>query len=487
MKRNLFRRALACLCLCAVLSGGLCVPARAAGFRDVPAGHWAADAISQCVTQGWFQGKSADTFGVGQPMTRSAFAVVLSRFFGWQSSGAYYQIFSDVPQGAWYEPALRACYEHGAVTRQTGTYRPGDAVTREELAVTLIRALGYGPIAGLAGEDTLPFRDVTTNRGHIAMAYAMGLVSGTGQSTFAPDRAATREQAAVMLSRLYHKLHPAGSGETILLLQGSETLPETADCTTLVLMAGTLTGGQNAQLSVTLSAAQSAALAQKNGKAVLLGVTGQSGTLSADTKSVARLAQAVTEGGYDGLYLDIGQPANDNGHALGALVQRLRTAMPDKRLYVAVDAPARGQTVPDYTEVGKAADRLVLRLPAYTDSEAAVPVHAMEPPETVYYALSILTRQLSAEKLSLRLTVEGRCLEGNKSYAPTADTRTAVLAQGSTHYSDRYACAYTQSGKLTLWYLNGRSLTERQQLLRCFGADSVCLSTGSGTLSLTAE
>ena len=269
MKRNLFRRALACLCLCAVLSGGLCVPARAAGFRDVPAGHWAADAISQCVTQGWFQGKSADTFGVGQPMTRSAFAVVLSRFFGWQSSGAYYQIFSDVPQGAWYEPALRACYEHGAVTRQTGTYRPGDAVTREELAVTLIRALGYGPIAGLAGEDTLPFRDVTTNRGHIAMAYAMGLVSGTGQSTFAPDRAATREQAAVMLSRLYHKLHPAGSGETILLLQGSETLPETADCTTLVLMAGTLTGGQSAQLSVTLSAAQSAALAQKNGLILL--------------------------------------------------------------------------------------------------------------------------------------------------------------------------------------------------------------------------
>ena len=55
MKRNLFRRALACLCLCAVLSGGLCVPARAAGFRDVPAGHWAADAISQCVTQGWFR------------------------------------------------------------------------------------------------------------------------------------------------------------------------------------------------------------------------------------------------------------------------------------------------------------------------------------------------------------------------------------------------------------------------------------------------
>lgn len=49
-------------------------------------------------------------------MTRAGFAVALSRFFGWQSGETYYRIFSDVPQGAWYEPALRACYEHGAVT-----------------------------------------------------------------------------------------------------------------------------------------------------------------------------------------------------------------------------------------------------------------------------------------------------------------------------------------------------------------------------------
>ena len=99
MKRNLFRRALACLCLCAVLSGGLCVPARAAGFRDVPAGHWAADAISQCVTQGWFQGKSADTFGVGQPMTRSAFAVVLSRFSAGRAAAPIIRFFPMCPKG----------------------------------------------------------------------------------------------------------------------------------------------------------------------------------------------------------------------------------------------------------------------------------------------------------------------------------------------------------------------------------------------------
>ena len=81
MKRTILKKLTACLCLCAVLSGALTVPAGAASFQDVPSNHWAATAIDRCAAQGWFQGKTADTFGVGQPMTRAAFAVVLSRCF----------------------------------------------------------------------------------------------------------------------------------------------------------------------------------------------------------------------------------------------------------------------------------------------------------------------------------------------------------------------------------------------------------------------
>ena len=68
--RKSIRKLAACLCLWTLLGSSLTVPARAAGFTDVPSGHWAAEAVSQCVSRGWFQGKSADTFGVGQPMTR---------------------------------------------------------------------------------------------------------------------------------------------------------------------------------------------------------------------------------------------------------------------------------------------------------------------------------------------------------------------------------------------------------------------------------
>ena len=45
----------------------------------------------------------------------------------------------------------------------------------------------------------MPFQDVHTNVGYIAMAYELGLVNGTSATAFSPDRTATREQAAVML------------------------------------------------------------------------------------------------------------------------------------------------------------------------------------------------------------------------------------------------------------------------------------------------
>ena len=486
MKRNILRRVTACLCLCALLCGGLTAPVKAAGFTDVTSGHWAAEAISQCVSQGWFQGKSTNTFGVGQPMTRAAFAVVLSRFFGWQDQGAYYRVFSDVPQGAWYEPALRACYEHGAVTRQTDTFRPADAITREELAVMLLRALGYGSMTGLFSEASLPFRDVTTNRGYIAMAYEMGLVNGMGKNLFVPGRAATREQAAVMLSRLYGKLHPAAE-ETMAILRADEAIPELTGCQTVILMAGRLTGGQASQVNVEPSGGQAQAQteAQTAGKAVLLGVSGQAFVLKNGAAAAQALAQEVTDGGYDGLYLNISLQEWADGTRLAQMAQAVRAAMPDKKLYVAADAPASGQTAPDYTALGKAADKIVLRVAAYIDTKTEAPVYAMEPLEHICYALGILKDQIPTGKLSLLVTAEGQAKKGSGKFA-AVDTKSLgdLTRQGTAYYSDRYACAYVETKDTVAWYLDGRALNARRQLLNCFGVNSLCVSTLNGTLSV---
>ena len=50
--------------------------------------------------------------------------------------------------------------------------------------------------------------------GYIAMAHELGLVNGTAATTFSPDQTATREQAAVMLIRLYDSYHAAAPEKT---------------------------------------------------------------------------------------------------------------------------------------------------------------------------------------------------------------------------------------------------------------------------------
>ena len=486
MKHDRIRRLAACLCLCALLWSGMTVPAQAAGFTDISAEHWAAEAVSRCVSQGWLRGQSTETFGVGQPMTRGAFAVALSRFFGWESTEAPYQIFTDVPEDAWYEQALRACYEHGAVTRQTAEFRPGDAITREELAVMLVRALGYSAVAGLLGEDDLPFTDVTTNRGYITLAYEMGLVNGMSGTRFAPDRAATREQAAVMLSRLYDRLHPAAQ-ETVAILRTGEELPDFTGCTAVVLMAGTLSSGQEVRFNANGGAeerAQAAEAARAAGCKVLMDVAGQAASLKAGASGAVPLVRAMNDGGYDGIYLDITLREWSDSGRLALLAQAIRNAVPHGLLYAEADAPVRGKTDPDYTALGKAVDRIVLRVDACVDTGAAV--SAMEPPESICYGLNVLNDQVPASKLSLLLTTTAQARKGKQRFsAVDGETLSALAEAGTAYYSDRYACAYLETEDTVAWYLDGRALAARRQLLNCYGAESLCLSGLNGTLTLT--
>lgn len=141
---------------------------------------------------------------------------------------------------------------------------------------------------------------------------------------------------------------------------------------------------------------------------------------------------------------------------------------------------------PDYAALSKTADRLVLRVSAYTDTESAVPVCAMEPLENICYALSVLNDQVFAGKLSLLLTASGQARKSGGRFSGIDETAlNALLQKGTAYYSDRYACAYVEAGDTTAWYLDGRALDARRQLLNCFGVNSLCLSTLNGTLNPT--
>ena len=127
------QRILSFVVLAALLSCLLPPSAAAAGcFTDVPASHWASSQITRAVDLGLFQGETSTRFGLGHPMTRAAFAVVLCRFFDWEmvtpDQGSY---TDNQDPDAWYYSAVETAYAHGAITSQTSDFRPADSITRE--------------------------------------------------------------------------------------------------------------------------------------------------------------------------------------------------------------------------------------------------------------------------------------------------------------------------------------------------------------------
>ena len=474
-KKGLFRT-LALLALTAALTAALCPPALAASYTDVPSNHWAAPQIDRCAALGILRGETDTAFGLKKPMTRAAFAVALCRFFGWEADASAATPYTDVPAGKWYTGAVAAAYAKGALTTQRPTFRPNDPITREEMAVMLIRALGYGTIAGLAQDLQSPFTDVTTNDGYITMAHDLGLVTGTTASTFSPGATATREQAAVLLIRLYDKLHaapPAAIG-----IAGSAGGDFTGFDAIAVDTGRLALAGKKAVYSTALGNKETSAIregARAAGAKTLLYVSGRENLVQkADPAQVAGvISQAVEKGDYEGLFLDIPGVSAQNRSRFTALAAAVDAALGNKDFYLAADAPSLSTTGGagyDHAALAALADRLVVRPASPQEKTGDFPVTPVEPLEEAYYALDSLR---DIPNLTFLVT------SGDSSGSYTG-LEAEALAEEGAYYSERYGCAYLQRGRDTVWYLDGRACRERVQLLGFFAVDQLCLTDVSG-------
>ena len=180
------------------------VPAQAASgeYWDVPKTHWAYSSIKTASRRGVLQGLAANWYGVGEPMSRASYATALCRLMSWKTVTPAKGSFADNQNPKqWYFSAIETAYANGALTKQSTLCRANDAITREEMAVMTVRALGYAGLSGFV-QDDCPFSDVSANQGYLTLAYRMGLVTGVNAFTFAPQRALTREEAAVVLERV---------------------------------------------------------------------------------------------------------------------------------------------------------------------------------------------------------------------------------------------------------------------------------------------
>ena len=110
-------------------------------FTDIAA-HSSRDAILFVYESSIMQGTGGNLFSPNLHITRGMVATILQRFVGEPTYVS--NPFSDVAAGAWYNAGVAWASEAGIVLGfEDGSFRPGEFVTYEQLAVMLLRFTEY--------------------------------------------------------------------------------------------------------------------------------------------------------------------------------------------------------------------------------------------------------------------------------------------------------------------------------------------------------
>jgi len=518
----------------ALLLGAFGAPgARAASFTDAEQ-TWAAPYLERAAEYGLINGKPDGSFGVGEEINRFSFVVLLVRMMGWEYVPAAAGALSDCDPASWYYSDLETALANGVM--DAGAFRPDDAITREEMAVMLVRALGYQTLAGKQAGRTLPFSDVTGHRGEIAVAYDLGLITGVETETglvFQPEGKASREQAAVLLVRMYEKYY----GE-IEWLHGFYAISSYSKIDYAARMDGVSVGwarldfdpergpwinqtreggndwvlpagaaeatgffarnGVPCNLNVFCSA--SGSIAMNNGQGEETDISTLAAVSAPENRAAAVAALVEAAGPYAGLTIDFeGVKAADSEHYI-ALMRELRAGLgADKALYVCV-SPNDWYSY-DYKSLGEICDKVILMahdyqwssIPDYyvgTDNTDCpiTPIHrvysalrAITDPDTGVADREKIALAISFAAVGFHIDEAGRILD-TTFYKPKQDLLARRLEQPDTEvtyveeYRNPYAIYTTEDGgRYKIWFEDPRSVMDKVTLARMFGVDGVSL------------
>ena len=529
MKRRIFPALLAVLLL---LCASPLSPA-ALAYTDT-AGSWAAEVIDKAESYGLITGYPDGTFGLGRQMSRAEFVTVLCRMFGWETVTPDQPSYADCPASKWCYGSVETALAHDVVDGG-GFFRPDDYISREEMAVMLVRSLGYDTLAQSLTDVELPFVDVTDNRGYIAIAYDIGMITGVeqnGQYYFKPTFSATREEAAAMLVRVYerytsdvdwlHGFYAFSSYSQINLTaqmdavsvgwarmeydpvlgpvvnstasNGNDWVKPTDPTPATSYFEG---NGTPYHLNLFSSAGDSITLADGTQTSTVDALTA-----TAESRTAAVNAIVAAAADYDGITLDFEGLKGDTVKAnYTAFASALRSALPaDKGLWVCVQ-PGTWYTGFDYRGLGEACDKVILMAHDYqwtSVPDSYVGTSRTDSPVTPFSSIYTALREITdpetgvADRSKIALAIsfgtagfhvdENGLLLETTIYHPAPETIARRLAQPDTviTYDEKYrnpvALYTTEDGsRYRLWYEDARSVTDKIELARMFGITGVSL------------
>lgn len=186
------------------------IPRQEGSFVDVPKGDFFESYIYRLKELNITNGLGEGVFGYDKNITRAEFLTFLIRLQKIElDSDNNIDMFSDTLQTDWYYPYIKIGLKNSIIRREeysNDIFEPGKLITREEMAVMIVRALGLDNLAAAVGNHTSQFKDVHQHVGYIELAKDLGIINGRGKDNFAPQASALRQEAAAMLIRMYDVL-----------------------------------------------------------------------------------------------------------------------------------------------------------------------------------------------------------------------------------------------------------------------------------------
>jgi len=207
MNRRSFKKFVSFVVVLVMVFSGPLSGFAASGFSDT-SGHWASSYIDKAVSYGFVKGYLDGSFKPDNPVTRAEFSTMLNGALGVTNTTSI--TFSDVPSSEWYYTNVRKAVAAGYTGGyEDNTFRPNGKITRQEAAVMISKIIPpYQGSASLASlVDNASIADWA--RSAATKVYAAGYIKGDNNNLYRPVASLSRAEAAAILVRLIE-------GETIV-------------------------------------------------------------------------------------------------------------------------------------------------------------------------------------------------------------------------------------------------------------------------------
>jgi hypothetical protein len=173
--------------------------------------HWAQSDITKLASKFVVEGRTGTSFVPNASITRAEFAVFVARALGLSGDKTAAAKYRDVSVNSVMGAYIGAASKAGIIQGNTdGTFKPNNLITREQMALMVVRAMDYTGKGVTLNSDASTLLQKFSDSSKIskdakvsvAKAIQTQIITGMTAKTFEPKGNATRAQAVVMLKRM---------------------------------------------------------------------------------------------------------------------------------------------------------------------------------------------------------------------------------------------------------------------------------------------